>query len=131
MRGHRIETNKRSAERRLGSAVAGSTQPVRRRRAIFDQASKLGLKNAQRHAELLDRAAKDADHPVKHKFVDQKQVITAEAKLSKAVNVAARRKAWAERDRGALALRGVANVILNLLIFCATLTFVLFWIGVI
>ncbi|MEM0977523.1 MAG: hypothetical protein AAGJ34_08315 [Pseudomonadota bacterium] len=126
-----IVSSTKSAERRLGAAVAGTARPSRRRRAIFDQASQLGLKGLQRNAELLDRAAKDAAHPIKHKFLDQKKVTSAEVKLTKAANVAARRRAWADRDRAALALRVLANVLLNLMVFSALLFGLLWWIDVI
>ncbi|MEO0344432.1 MAG: hypothetical protein AAF198_13440 [Pseudomonadota bacterium] len=115
----------------MGLAVAGSDRPARSRQAIFNQASRLGLKGLRRDVDVLDKAAADSAHPLKHKFVDQRKVYTTEAKLTKAANVAARRRAWVERDRGAMALRSIANVLLNLICFAAIFGAVLKWIGVI
>lgn len=125
-----ITSSKKTAERRLGVAVAGSDRPSRRRRAIFDQASKLGLKGLKHNADILDKAAADAAHPIKRKFVDRRKVSDAQSQLTKAANQASRRRAWADRDRGALVFRNFANTLLNLVIFGALLTGLLFWIGV-
>ena len=124
-----IQSNTKAAERRLGVAVAGSERPSRRRNTIFAQASKLGLKGLKRDAEVLDQAAKDAAHPIKHKFVDRKAVSSAEAHLTKAANQASRRRAWADRDRGALAWRAVANILLNIIVFAVLLGLLLRWIA--
>ncbi|MEM9716790.1 MAG: hypothetical protein AAF826_09765 [Pseudomonadota bacterium] len=129
MKPNTIKSSTKSAERRLGAAVAGAERPPRRRRAIFERASRLGFKGLRRNAELLDEAASDAAHPVKHKFVDRKKVSSSEARLTKAANMAARRKTWADRDRSALFLRGAATVILNLIVFGAVLAGLLWWIN--
>lgn len=131
MKASDIASSTRSAEIKLGRAVAGEARPSRRRSAIFSQASKLGLRGLQRNAKILDTASQDASHPIKHKFVDQKKVTAAQAELAKAANRASRRRSWHDRDRGALAFRNFANTVLNLLIAAGLLWGMLIWIGAI
>jgi len=131
MNTYRITSKSKAAERRLSNAVAGSERPSRRRRVVFDQASQLGLKSVKRDVDYLDRAAMDASHPIKHKFVSNKRVADTQAHLARTAAQASRRRAWADRDRGALFLRGFANVLLNLVLAAAILGAALYWIGAI